>query len=654
MPEFSIDDVLSQFGEKPKEPVKGTFDVDSIVSKFGSSDTATPIKEDKPRIDVYRNEQPAPPISGISKEASDELNATREKKFGLENPRSKLPTTNISESAYDADQSGKENISGGIEDFGSGHPYKGAGKVLLGGAQRAMAPLTGLIEGGIGTPVTDITGNKDIGDRAAFVAGSLIPVAPGGSAVVKAIPKNKALSTLVESIGPENLAPVVSAMKANPRLAPADLSPKVLQDTQHLFANDGPQINYLADTSTARLAGSKDAVTGAVNSSMGTTVNAAQKVEDLKNAARKIGKKNIEPVLAAKPHTDVTDLIKHIDSEVGYPAMKAIKEGKAPPLPLNDYQRELLNVRNKLRNVDWPDRDKMFAYTDQVHDAQIKLREKAQGLSTSAAGSERNTAKDLLSFREKMKDAVGPEYKEALAKYAGQKKVEEAFHNGYDTILSNSKKLENDPSFFEKWVNSKSRKPGELEAAREGARLRIQHEIDGARTAATNPSSKAIGIGQTEFSVKRLEALLGKEEAGKLLKTLDDERKIANTHNKIMEGSQTANRMASKERFTMPTPTELGKTMLPIAVMEGANVLSGGIGGVGTALYAGARVAHAVKDKVKLALAREHNSQYAKLALPTQGPSRDELIRQLEARIPGPKQSLVTRGTNALSRIVGP
>lgn len=635
MPDFNIDSVLGQFGEKPKSK-EATFDIDNILSEF-SSKPETITRSEKPAIITVT---PKPPISGISKEASDELNQTRVERFGEKNPRNKLPTTNIQEKAYEADKAGKEMFSSGVEDFSSGHPYKGIAKIAGGAFYRAYSPIAGIVEGGISDPVTDITGNPDIGNRAGFVAGSLIPLGPTGTAVKAAKPSNKALKNLIENIGSENLPSVVSQMKANPRLAPADLSPRVLQDAQHLFANDGPQIDYLAKTSSARLANTKDTVSSAFDASMGATVNAAKKVDDLKNAAREIGKKNIEPILTSKPHTDVTDLIKHIDKEIGHPAMKAIKEGKQPPLPLTDYQRELLNVRNKLRSPDWPDRERMFAYTDQLHDAQIKLREKAQGLTSSATGSERNTGKELLSFREKLKDAVGFEYKEALSKYAGQKKIEEAFHNGYDTILSNSKKLENDPSFFEKWVNSSARKPGELEAAREGARLRIDAEIKGARTAATNPSAKAIGIGQTEFSVQRLEALLGKEEAHKLLKTLDDERKIANTHNKIIEGAQTAMRSASKAQFALPTATEAGKTLLPLAIMEGSNVLAGGISGAGTALYTGARAAHAAKDRIKLLLIKEHNAQYAKYALPTEGPSRDALIQSLEAAIPSPKLSI--------------
>jgi len=91
-----------------------------------------------------------------------------------------------------------------------------------------------------------------------------------------------------------------------------------------------------------------------------------------------------------------------------------------------------------------------------------------------------------------------------------------------------------------------------------------------------------------------------------------------------------------------------------VMAAEGANFFYGGYPGAATAAAALAKGGAMAKDAVKLALARNHNAQYAKYALPTEGPSRDELIRALEAQIPGPKKSLLTRGTNALTRIVAP
>jgi hypothetical protein len=83
-------------------------------------------------------------------------------------------------------------------------------------------------------------------------------------------------------------------------------------------------------------------------------------------------------------------------------------------------------------------------------------------------------------------------------------------------------------------------------------------------------------------------------------------------------------------------------------LLEGANILSSGVPGIGAAAYMGAKGVASVKDAVKMKLAREHNARYAQYALPTEGPSRDELIKALEAHIPGPKQSLLSRISSGL------
>ena len=106
-------------------------------------------------------------------------------------------------------------------------------------------------------------------------------------------------------------------------------------------------------------------------------------------------------------------------------------------------------------------------------------------------------------------------------------------------------KIENDPSFVKKWFDGLT--THEQEAAREGARAAIYTEMGVAK----NPALAGESISRSDFNKAKMEILFGKEETDKLLKALDDERKIANTHNKIVENSQTAMRAASKEQFAL-------------------------------------------------------------------------------------------------------
>lgn len=631
---MDIEKLASEFGSAGISPAeKAGVDVDALVSEFGSKKETRP---EPTKADAITVRPVAPPISGLSQEESDKSNAGFEKNKIVNPPssRSMLPKTDIGEKAYEADLAGKATLDSGIEDFSTGHPYKGAAKVLLGGAQRLMSPATGIIEGGVVTPVTDMTGNKDIGDRAGFVAGAALPVIPGSNYVAKALPKNKAFNTLIDSIGQRDLPRVVSELKANPRLAPADLSPKVLQDTQHLFVNEGDHINYLAETSAKRLAGSKGAVSDAMDASLGSTVNAVDKLKELKANIREVGAKEINPIVEAKPHTDVTSVINDIDAAIGKHELKALRSGKNHPM-LDDTKKALYSIRNDLRG-DWPDKAQMLTYTDKLHQVQSQLREKADTLKNSAMGSDRLLSKKLYEVREKLKDAIGPEYKAALGKYKDEIDIQDAFHHGHDAIIKNSKAIENRPEFFKDWVANASKE--ELHAAKEGARVAIDTQINGFKHSAR----RGTDVGEVEFNRARIETLFGKEEADKLFTKLQHERAIANTHNKVIEGSQTAMRTASKSQFALPTASDVGRNVIPAAIVEATNMVGGGVGGVGTAFYVGLKTASNIKDYTKMMIARRHNDEYARLAMPTEA-NRAALIKAMEDRIAKPKPSMLSK-----------
>jgi hypothetical protein len=531
-----------------------------------------------------------------------------------------------------------------LNDLQTGHPYKGIGKTALGAFQAATSPVSGAIEGGIADPITDITGNPSIGNRAGFVAGMAVPVVPGASAVAKIIPKNKAFSTLVENIGRENLPAVVKAMKENPRLAPADLSPRVLQDTQHLFTQDGPQIDYLAKTSADRMAGRKGAIVSAYDTTGGVAPDLAQKMLDLSNAAKKVGSEQINPLVKAAKPVDVSSTVDNINAILKPGVMSKISEGSTLALP--EVKQALSAAKTWLTNG-----KELRTGAEDLHDIQKALRRQGYALTKSSNSGEREIGNALLKVRNDLVadiDKASPGYSKALENYRDEMHIGDAFKTGHDNIFTSSKKIENDPSFVKKWFDGLTEH--EQEAAKEGARAAIYTEMGAAKNAALAGES----IARSDFNKAKMEILFGKEEAKALLDKLDVERAIANTHNKVVEGSQTAMRSASKQQFALPTKTEVMKSAPAVAATEAANFFMGGYPGIGSGLLAGAKAGAMAKDAVKMALARNHNAQYAKYALPTEGPSRDELIRALEAQIPGPKKSLAVRGANALSRIVSP
>ena len=636
---------------------------------LNSSSSDTPAKEVKPSsgglLEQYLNSPSSeakpkssapirPPISGVSSEASDEINAQPVKAGGA-NPRDQvliegiknLPN-NVGNSIVEDAKSGLSTVAEGVNDTFSGKPATGVGKVGLGALSTLVSPLTGTSKEVINKPITELTGNKQAGDIVELALTGGLPITKATKATIAAIPKNKALKTLVESIGPENAGEVAKRMRENPRLTPADLSPKVLQDTQHLFANDGPQINYLKNASDARMAGRKNAIIDAYDASAGTPVNVVTKLNELATNSKAVGSKKINPAIESAGPVDLTNTINSIDKILKPGAMNVVTGESS--IPLTGVKKELANIKQYLGN----DKEIRTNAKD-LHDFQAGLRRTAEGMLKSPNGGDRQLGEALMNVRNNIvrdiDKAAGGKYKPALSEYRDEMHIADAFRDGYSNVFSNSKKMENRPEFTKDWFDKLT--DAEKEAVREGARTAIGTEIGVARNGALSGESLA----RSDFNKEKLEILFGKDEAKKLIQSLEDERRIADTHNKVVEGSQTAMRMASKDQFKLPEKTDGLKSLIGPAAAEALNLgsmyLSGGsIPGAGIAAYGAMKGATSVKDAIALKLAKEHQMRYAKYAMPTEAGARQELIQALEAvAAQPPKQSIVRRAANTGIRL---
>jgi len=551
--------------------------------------------------------------------------------------------SNFGKSTSEAFSGGTSLATQGLEDIAKGGPLdkiKGIGEVGLGGLAAATSPVSGALKTLVENPVTQITGNPKAGDIASLAAGAAIPIVPSARTISKLVPKNSALRTLVESIGPENIPSVVSQMKANPRLTPADLSPKVMQDTQHLFTIDGPHINRLAKTVDDRTAGAKGAVQDIYDTSAGPSVDLVQKINDLAKASKEVGAREINPALINAKPVNISDTLSTIDNILKPGVLKV-----GDSVPLTNVKKELQSIQKSLRT------SKEYNASD-LHSFQSGLRRTAESLLKSADGGSKEVGHALMNVRNSLVSdidkAAGGAYKPALNKYRDEMHIADAFKEGYQGIFSSSKSMENTPSFTKKWFDSLT--DAEKQAAREGARASIATEIGVAK----NPSLAGEALSRSEFNREKLRIIFGEQEANALITRLEHERKIADTNNKLIHGSQTAMRNASKEAFALPTPSDPNK-LIPPALMEGASILGGGYPGVATAAYAGARGATKLKDMVRGKLQREKNAQYTKLALPNTPEERQALIDTLDRlSMPKPRQSILRRGAGALAQVVKP
>lgn len=160
--------------------------------------------------------------------------------------------------------------------------------------------------------------------------------------------------------------------------------------------------------------------------------------------------------------------------------------------------------------------------------------------------------------------------------------VGDAFSRGLDVLRTRtgSSGLEDRPEFWRQWMSNAS--DHEIEAARQGARIAIDTQINSVRSAA----AKGASIPEVGFNRDRLEILLGKAETDKLAQVLKDEQRIAQTNNKLFSGSQTAPRQAVNKLTDVQQVDSGLKLSAPMAIGGGYTVggIPGAIAGAGLSL----------------------------------------------------------------------
>jgi len=622
---------------------------DDYLKSYLSDAPTAAIPADLKRVNI--DTTPKPPISGATAEQSAEINAQPSVQGG-ENPRDSILQVPLKAGkvVYGAAKSGILTAGEGLGEILTNKPASGFGKIGTGALNVAFSPVAG-VEQFAG----DITGSKDIADRAGFIAGAL-PVSKLGKYVPLRVPtpsnlnpltypsvvKKEALSEFVDAIGGKDKIPqFLKEYTSNPRLAAMDVSQPLLQTTQELAVTSGKHQNLLSDVVAKRTGSAKDAVGNIIDTTMGGPIDLKATVDRLKEKARETGKTLINPVVAKTPIVDVTDLVNGIDKEIGKPLLNAIKKGTVMPT-VSPLQTELLKVRKEIRG-EWADRDQMAHYTDDLHDVQSRLRVRAERLIKNG-GSDANLGHDLMEVRNKIVDTIDKgtdnQYKSALKQYRDDTHVEDAFEKGQEILKNRPTIKEDDPSYWKHWVE-KEATPDELAAVKEGARVAVDKQIRGMRNAV---GQKGTEIPQVEFNKDKLGYVFGKDEVEAMSKNLNDERRIADSNKKLYEGSQTAQRSVATGRVSKRTDKGLeGTSILPF-LAEGAGAYATGLPGIGAAGYKVADWAkrYAVNPVINK-MGDAKNLELARLASAT-GPEKDQIVSYLSKLIaPTPKLSVFNR-----------
>lgn len=145
------------------------------------------------------------------------------------------------------------------------------------------------------------------------------------------------------------------------------------------------------------------------------------------------------------------------------------------------------------------------------------------------------------------KDEASSLIERLTTKYADP--VGEGFGRGLNVLRNRTGEagiLEDSPAALQAWKDKAT--PDALDAAKQGARVRIAQSIGAARNAARTGEATM----KPDFNRQKAAILLGDDEAARLFKTLDDQTRIAASNAKLTGGSKTAETNATDASIAMP------------------------------------------------------------------------------------------------------
>lgn len=632
-------DVFEKYGSGSVKSGGTTSQDLSIFDKYGSGvePTATPVAQQSTYTpqNPYPGSVPAPPNASGKQwfEAPPAVSA---------NPSTLNPAMSDIASApgYVARQATKnyreaKSLTGqGIVDIAGGKSATGVGETVMGGIGQIAAWPQAVIQGA-DKFAQRLVGNKDF-TPTELITTTGLPIAKVGQVAVKAMPSVRAIEEIVNAIGKENIPKVLDELKSNPRLTLMDVDPNIQSKNLGLATEIGEPHRALRDFNELRKADQKDVVTQAYDEAMGTPVSVKAKVDTLKKNIKSAGAE-ITPVVKAAGPVDITPVIASIDAKLKPGITSVITAGEALPGPR--VKEELAEFRKYLTD----DKSNRID-AGELHSIQAALRHRAENLLNSQSGQDREVGYALMNVRKQIVDAIdkaSPQitdattgntygsYRPKLAKFRDENQIQEAFEKGQLITRNRLGRLEDHPDYWQEWISNAS--PEELEAAKEGARLSVAYQMG----AFKNASKKAMDIPQSEFNAEKLGMLFGVKETSKLMKALNDERKINETDTKLFQNSKTAlAQAAQKANEVREKYRPNASAFLPAAAEIGAAYATGG---ASTGLVAPSIIGyHAVRhyaNKAGQALDRKKNLEVAHLSMAT-GEAKDKLIKALQDYIP--------------------
>lgn len=400
-----------------------------------------------------------------------------------------------------------------------------------------VAPMAG-----VGQGVTETTGDPLIGAAASMAVPAAAATKPVSKMISNINPGNAARNQLADDIrlNGEDIPAMQARMANNPRLTLMDVSPSAQRFAMGLANQPGKGSGILREAFDKRTGTSEGANRSAFDKTLGYSPDPVKLENTLVEMTKARAQAGFGQALGNARPVDVTPALAAIDNAIFPGANKLMTP--APGMPLNQSQQQLMAIRAKLT-----DGNSNLTDPQQLHQIQSEIGRTVRELQKSSNGGDRLMANELAKVRgalvEQIDVASGGKYKPAQKQFADDISVREAYHEGMD-IFRNARgkaSLETRPEALREAM--KSMTPDELNAFRQGARVAVDNELGMVRNAAR----KGEAINEIPFNREKLELVMGKQEANKLTRLLQDESQIAKTNAMLYSGSQTHPRMMAQQ-----------------------------------------------------------------------------------------------------------
>lgn len=318
---------------------------------------------------------------------------------------------------------------------------------------------------------------------------------------------------------------------AGPDAMPMDLGPNLQRQAGALAATPGRGQEVVRSAIAARQAGSGGRVASALDDALGQSVDTVALADDIMSKASQ----KADPIYKAAYQKPVP-FTQELETLLKRPTVgKALQEAKR--LAADD---ETFDAGTRGWFADVADDGAVnITRTPSVYELDMTKRA-LDDLYTAARKSGGNNQARIIDQQRKnlirLVDENVPEYASARKTYAGPASVKEAMEEGQEAFKSNVTPNQ---------LRTQLLKMGdaEKEAYTQGARAAVSDIMGTAR----NDALAARNTFMKGYNKEKLELIVGKDQAAKMLKSLDFETTAAGTRDVVTGNSETAARLAAQQ-----------------------------------------------------------------------------------------------------------